>query len=125
MTGVVKWSGIITSSVEMSEADFGALSQSSFPPQDLGKPQGRKGHRKSLVQASMAESMKLKLMRAKALRDGQRERLDSRHRYILSYVSDSLKLETSAVEEYMLDGDQVHIVYMRECIHFSIIVKPV
>lgn len=96
----------------MSEGgDLGALSQSSLPPQDLAKLQARKGHRKSVVQASMAESMKLKLLRAKAIRDGQRERLDPRHKYILSFVADKLKLEPSTVEEYMLDGDQVKIYY--------------
>ena len=91
-----------------SEGEIGAnASQGSLPPQDQSKFPGRKGHRKSLMQATMAESMKLKLLRAKAIRDAQKERIDQRHQYILSFVADSLKLDSSVVADYMLDGDQV------------------
>ena len=105
----------------MTDSDLGATpSQDGLSPQDFtggSKPGAgpaaggaRKGHRKSLVQANMAESMKLKLLRAKALRDGQRERLDSRHKYMLEFVSDRLKLDQAAVEDFMLDGDQVRTI---------------
>ena len=45
--------------------------------------------------------------KAKAMREQQRDRIDARHRYILELVADRLNLEVAAVEEFMLDGDQV------------------
>ena len=45
--------------------------------------------------------------RAKALREHQRARLDARHKYVLGLVANRLDLEESAVEDFMLDGDQV------------------
>lgn len=45
--------------------------------------------------------------RAKALREEQRTKLDSRHKYILALVAERLQLEPSTVEDFMLDGDQV------------------
>ena len=45
--------------------------------------------------------------KAKALREQQRTRIDGRHKYILGLVADRLDLELSAVEDFMLDGDQV------------------
>lgn len=113
----------------MTDPDLGAGSQDALTPQDLvsvtkpgGGPGARKGHRKSLVQANMAESMKLKLLRAKAIRDGQRERLDSRHRYLLEYVSDNLKLDQSMVEDFMLDGDQVRFLNLYMYMYMYLIV---
>lgn len=92
----------------MSDGELGTnISQGSLPPQDQSKFPGRKGHRKSLLQSTMAESMKLKLMRAKAIRETQKERIDPRHQYIFSYVADCLKLDPSVVADFMLDGDQV------------------
>ncbi len=46
-------------------------------------------------------------VRAKALREHQRSRIDGRHQYILDLVADRLQLELSVVEDFMLDGDQV------------------
>ncbi len=48
--------------------------------------------------------------RAKALREQQRSKLDSRHKYILSLVAERLQLEASVVEDFMLDGEQVRAV---------------
>lgn len=45
--------------------------------------------------------------KAKAIREGQRSRLDPRHRYMLGLVADRVSLEASIVEDFMLDGDQV------------------
>ena len=45
--------------------------------------------------------------RAKALREHQRARLDARHKYVLGLVANRLDLEESAVEDFMLDGEQV------------------
>ena len=45
--------------------------------------------------------------RAKALREQQRTRLDARHKYVLGLVASRLELEEAAVEDFMLDGDQV------------------
>ncbi len=47
--------------------------------------------------------------RAKAIRESQRGRLDSRHGYMLELVADRLSLDTSIVEDFMLDGDQVRM----------------
>lgn len=44
--------------------------------------------------------------RAKALRETQRARLDARHKYLLGLVAERLNVEESAVEDFMLDGDQ-------------------
>ena len=43
----------------------------------------------------------------KALREHQRARLDARHKYVLGLVANRLDLEESAVEDFMLDGEQV------------------
>lgn len=54
--------------------------------------------------------------KAKALREQQRTRIDGRHKYMLGLVADRLDLDTSAVEDFMLDGDQVscmHAWYVR------------
>ena len=59
------------------------------------------------MQTNAAESLKLKQARAKANRDRQRARIDPRHKYLFSIVADRLQLEADAVEEFMLDGDQV------------------
>ncbi len=48
--------------------------------------------------------------RVKALREQQRAKLDSRHKYILSLVAERLQLEASVVEDFMLDGEQVHAI---------------
>ncbi len=45
--------------------------------------------------------------KAKAIREAQRGRLDSRHSYMLGLVADRLSLEQGTVEEFILDGDQV------------------
>lgn len=71
----------------------------------------RKGQRKSIMQTSMAESLKLRQMRAKAFREQQRNRIDGRHKHLFAVVAEVLKLEPGAVEEFMLDGDQVCIVH--------------
>ena len=47
--------------------------------------------------------------KAKALREQQRTRIDGRHKYILGLVADRLDLELSAVEDFMLDGDQLDL----------------
>lgn len=53
------------------------------------------------------ESIAAAQAKTKALREQQRSRLDSRHHYILEIVAERLQLDSNAVEEYMLDGDQV------------------
>lgn len=63
------------------------------------------------MQTSMAESLKLRQMRAKAFREQQRNRIDGRHKHLFAVVAEVLKLEPGAVEEFMLDGDQVCIVH--------------
>ena len=45
--------------------------------------------------------------KAKALREQQRARLDGKHKYMIGLVAGRLKLEVSAVEDFLLDGDQV------------------
>lgn len=45
--------------------------------------------------------------KAKALKEQQRSRLDSRHYYMFEIVADRLDLDVSVVEEFILDGDQV------------------
>ena len=47
--------------------------------------------------------------KARAIRENQRSRLDSRHQYILEIVADRLQLDLNVVEDFMLDGDQVTI----------------
>lgn len=47
--------------------------------------------------------------KAKALKEQQRSRLDSRHYYLFEIVAERLQLNPSIVEEFILDGDQVHI----------------
>ena len=45
----------------------------------------------------------------KAHREQQRTRIDARHKYIITCVADRLELEEQAVEEFLLDGDQVMV----------------
>ena len=70
----------------------------------------RKGHRKSIMQASVNESVKLKQARLKAFRDAQRGRIDGRHQYMIGLVADRLALDAAIVTDFMLDGDQVYLV---------------
>ena len=49
-------------------------------------------------------------MRMKELRETQRGRLEQRHRYILTLVSSHLGLEVLAVEDFVIDGDQVDLI---------------
>ena len=51
--------------------------------------------------------------RAKALREQQRTRMDARHKYVLGLVASRLELEEAAVEDFMLDGDQVRCSLLR------------
>lgn len=67
----------------------------------------RKGHRKSLMQASINESVKLRQARLKAFREAQRGRIDGRHQYMLGLLADRLEMDVAAITEFMLDGDQV------------------
>lgn len=59
------------------------------------------------MQTSAPESLKLKQARTKANRERQKLRIDVRHKYLFSVVADRLQLDSNAVEEFMLDGDQV------------------
>lgn len=59
----------------------------------------QKGTRNETVAAVQAK--------AKALREQQRSRLDSRHYYMFEIVADRLQLDSNVVEEFVLDGDQV------------------
>lgn len=54
-------------------------------------------------------------IRAKTIREQQRSRLDGRHKYLLSLVADRVGLEEAAVEDFMLDGDQVTAVLVWVC----------
>lgn len=45
--------------------------------------------------------------KAKALKEKQRARLDSRHYYLFEIVAERLQLDPNTVEEFILDGDQV------------------
>ena len=45
--------------------------------------------------------------KAKAIRESQRARLDPRHRHMLGLVADRVGIETTVVEDFILDGDQV------------------
>lgn len=47
--------------------------------------------------------------RVRAHREQQRTRIDARHKYIITCVADRLELEEQAVEEFLLDGDQVMV----------------
>ncbi len=67
----------------------------------------RKGHRKSLMQASINESVKIRQARLKAFRDAQRGRIDGRHQYMIGLIADRLGLDIASITEFMLDGDQV------------------
>ena len=88
-----------------SDADLEAQSHVSLPE----AARHRKGHRKSIMQTTMAESLKLRQMRAKAQREQQRNRIDGRHKHLFAVVGDMVKLDPGTVEEYMLDGNQVYI----------------
>lgn len=45
--------------------------------------------------------------RAKAHKEQRRARIDARHKHIFSILSETLDLDQLAVEEYVLDGNQV------------------
>lgn len=45
--------------------------------------------------------------KAKALKEQQRSRLDNRHYYLFEIVGDRLQLDPNAIEEFILEGDQV------------------
>ena len=53
--------------------------------------------------------------KAKALKEQQRSRLDSRHYYMFEIVADRLQIESTVVEEFVLDGDQVTLNYCLCC----------
>lgn len=46
-------------------------------------------------------------LRVKEHHEVQRSKLDQKHRYVMSLVAAHLQLEQAAVEDYLLDGDQV------------------
>ena len=46
-------------------------------------------------------------LRLKEHREAQRSKLDQKHRYVFSVVAVHLQLEQAAVEDFLLDGDQV------------------
>ena len=46
-------------------------------------------------------------LRLKEHREAQRSKLDQKHRYVLSVVAVHLQLQQAAVEDFLLDGDQV------------------
>ena len=46
--------------------------------------------------------------RVKALKEQQRNRLDTRHKYVIGIVADRLGLDEAVVEDFLLDGDQVN-----------------
>lgn len=54
--------------------------------------------------------------RIKALREQQRSRLDGRHKYVVNLVAIRLGLTEAAVEEFLLDGDQVLARSQRLCV---------
>lgn len=45
--------------------------------------------------------------KAKALKEKQRSRLDSRHYHMFDLVAERLRLDPNTVEEFILDGEQV------------------
>lgn len=61
------------------------------------------------MQSNMAESLKLRQVKAKAFRESQRRRLDGRHKHLFTVVAERVGLEAGVVEDFMLDGDQVRI----------------
>jgi dynein heavy chain len=67
----------------------------------------RKGHRRSVLHANIAESVKIKQARMKALRERQRSRLDGRHKYIITLVALRVSLTDAEVEDFLLDGNQL------------------
>ena len=46
-------------------------------------------------------------MQLKEHKELQRAKLDQRHKYIISLVATRVDLENTAVEDFLLDGDQV------------------
>lgn len=58
------------------------------------------------------ESVAAMQAKAKALKEQQRSRLDSRHYYMIEIVADRLQLDTEIVEEFLLDGDQVYYFFI-------------
>lgn len=75
----------------------------------------RKGHRKSLMQATINESVKLRQARLKAFREAQRGRIDGRHQYMIELISDKLGVDPPSVTEFMLDGNQVRKKKLHNC----------
>ena len=60
-----------------------------------------------LPKATRNESIAAVQAKAKALKEQQRTRLDSRHYYLFEIVGERLQLDPNTVEDYVLDGDQV------------------
>ena len=89
-----------------SESELEASSTSCLLDQ-AGKHRKVHVHRKSIMQASIAESMKSRQVTAKATRDKQKARIDGRHKYMIGLIADMLKLDTATVEDFIVDGDQV------------------
>lgn len=75
----------------------------------------------SVVQKAARNEAVAVQAKTKALKEQQRSRLDSRHYYMLDIVSERLQLESSVVEDYILDGDQVFInQFVLELIYFVV-----
>ena len=90
-----------------SESDFDSSSSVLPGNESEYAVKFRKGHRKSVMQASINESVKLRQARLKAFRENQRGRIDGRHQYMIELISGRLKIEPTTITEFMLDGDQV------------------
>nr|WAW84834.1 axonemal dynein heavy chain A [Halisarca dujardinii] len=65
--------------------------------------------RRSLIAMNQAELHRVRQMKLKEMREKQRARLEHRHRYILSVVAIHLGLADQAVEDFIIDGDQVDL----------------
>lgn len=65
----------------------------------------------SVVQKAARNEAVAVQAKTKAIREQQRSRLDNRHHYIFELVGERLQLDSSTVEEFVLDGDQVCITY--------------
>ena len=120
---------------KMSSREEAPVSQHSLTGQDseaAGHRHPRKGHRRSIMHANVAESMKMKQVlyccytvaaasysffqaRIKALREQQRSKIDSRHKYIISLVALHVGLSDAEVEDNLLDGSQV-IIYTQNSV---------
>ncbi|XP_071095783.1 dynein axonemal heavy chain 8-like [Haliotis cracherodii] len=66
----------------------------------------RQRRRSTLGQVMPAETMKEKQARAKDNRESRRQRLDKTHKHVLTVVANYLKLDTSVVEESVLDSER-------------------